>query len=234
MTDDPNVKATGAEMPCPKCGKSIKVGAVLCRFCKATLAVPSASSPPAPEHSKTGTVDGLLKNPAKLAQASLILGGASLLCSCLTAIPGIIMGILALQRTAPGQANQRTKLSAVGGIALSGFFILFWLFWSVVVLISPSSRGDAALPNYPKKFHTLEERHTVYSGFESADKSLELPEGCLVVPIQVKLSGRDVWVEVAYDTAYDRRKRKYGDRKGWLRNPSMHESTEEEMTGKPK
>ena len=75
----------------------------------------------------------------------------------------------------------------------------------------------------------------MYFRCESTAKLLrELPEGELVVPIQVKMSGGDVWVEVSYDSIYDRKMRKLLDCKGWLLNPSMHESTEEELYGDSK
>jgi hypothetical protein len=64
-----------------------------------------------------------VNDPDAMARASLGLGAASILCTCFTAIPGVILGIIALQR---GLTRPRSRLCAVGGIVLSGLFVLFW------------------------------------------------------------------------------------------------------------
>ena len=119
-------------MECPQCGKGNAEDAQFCAHCGAPLeGGPQAA--PAPE--KT----------SGLATASLILGLVGIP-TCVTTVPGLILGIVALSKIRRSRGKLGGQGLAIAGIVLSGAFLLLYVLAGLLALmLMPAlSRARAA------------------------------------------------------------------------------------------
>jgi len=109
-----------------------------------------ASMPELPVSGGSGSASCPTKT-SQLAVWSLVLGIASLGCSCLTGIPGIVCGILGLNEIGRSEREQTVpritgRGLAIGGIVASSLLMLVWVLATLVGLLLPAiqSARDAA------------------------------------------------------------------------------------------
>jgi len=121
-------------MNCPQCGNSCPDGSKFCLHCGAALTqAPAATQPP-------GVPPVQLPPTSGKAIASLVLGIAGMLCG-VTAIPGLILGGLALKdiRTSGGRLSG--KGLAIAGIVISAI-VLVLMALSIIMIIALTAIGS--------------------------------------------------------------------------------------------
>lgn len=159
------LKGDLSEMFCPKCGAPLDDGAKFCSSCGETVnnePEQTVSADPTPANAYTYTIP---ENPNQqvfnativnangntsgggAAIASLVLGIVSFVCCCcgITAIPGIICGILGLKSDKRG--------IAIAGLIISSIVFGLWLI-SVITSVATGS--------YNEYFEMLEEIQSQY------------------------------------------------------------------------
>ncbi|OPZ83794.1 MAG: hypothetical protein BWY76_02119 [bacterium ADurb.Bin429] len=112
---------------CLKCGAEVAEGAQRCASCGAAQgarpAVPPMAGPgmmpPTPMYEQP-----VEQKTSGLAVASLVLGLLGIFLSCLTTLPGLILGIIALNQINQNPRELGGKGLAIGGIVTSACFML--------------------------------------------------------------------------------------------------------------
>ncbi len=113
-------------MNCPQCGSANVEGARFCGYCGSPLLLPPAA-PAALPAPTSGT-----------AVASLVLGLLSLSCCGITAIPGLILGLVAIGDIRRSGGRLEGRGMAIAGVAVSAamlavcaLFVLWFIFVSL-------------------------------------------------------------------------------------------------------
>lgn len=130
----------GSAKFCPKCGRENPEGAVYCTGCGEQLPVaahpPGAPTPPPPP-SPTPRTSGL-------AIASLVLGILAWMSWGLTALPGIVLGILGIRQVSRSQGRLTGQGLAIAGIAASvSSFLLLGLTAAILFPVFATARQKA-------------------------------------------------------------------------------------------
>ncbi len=121
-------------MRCPECGAENREGSVTCANCGATLVAQGPPPSPVQEQPKT----------SGLAIASLVLGISGVFCSALTALPGLILGIVALSKINRSEGRLTGSGLAIGGICASAVFLLFVPIMAAMLMPALArARGEA-------------------------------------------------------------------------------------------
>jgi hypothetical protein len=115
-------------MNCPQCGNSCPDGSKFCLHCGAALTQASGVPPVQPPPTSGKAI------------ASLVLGIAGMLCG-VTAIPGLILGGLALKDIRTSRGRLSGKGLAVAGIVISAI-VLVLMALSIIMIIALTALGS--------------------------------------------------------------------------------------------
>ncbi len=105
----------------PQCGKGILEGARFCNYCGCPL--PAAPAAQQPSRLPEGTPVAQPTAMSGVAVASLVLGLLSLSCCGITALPGLILGLVAISDINRSGGRLEGRGLAVAGIAVSAVML---------------------------------------------------------------------------------------------------------------
>lgn len=110
---------------------------------------PAAVGSDEPASGQPATGSSQPKTPEEQAQLSFKLGLASLVCSCITGIPAIIYGVIALNAAKANGRKLADPMKAHVGICLGSLMTLFFFVLFCIRMVDPSFLADYATPTRP-------------------------------------------------------------------------------------
>ena len=115
-------------MFCQSCGEKLSEGDHFCTKCGLPLAAEAGVAVQSPMVARRGQVGGK-------AIAAFVLGICSLLCWCLTGIPAIIFGKIALNDIRDGREAQEGKVFAMTGFVMGIIVTSLALLYGIIIVL---------------------------------------------------------------------------------------------------